>query len=144
MIVEAHDASRRRSHTTIFGTRIDLTDDYDDPRRGGRLAVTRSASPPSDSGPDFSVMDYNLTAYIPVGSRNTWAFNYLRSDAVVSRMGETDPANIQTQQGINCSDPALTTQQQQYCTDAVNLMIANKTYGTAASLGGFDRLRSYS
>lgn len=144
VIVEAHDSSRQRSHTTMFGTRIDLTDDYDDPRRGARLAVTRSASPPSDSGPDFSVMDYNMTAYLPVGSRNTWAFNYLRSDAIVSRMGETDPAKIQNQHGINCSDPSLTTQQQQYCTDAVSLMIANNTYGAATSLGGFDRLRSYS
>lgn len=144
VIVEAHNASRQRSHTTIFGTRIDLTDDYDDPRRGARLAVTQSSSPPSDSGPDFSVMDYNMTAYVPMGSRNTWAFNYLRSDAVVSRKGETDPAKIQNQQGINCSDPALTAQQRQYCTDAVNLMIANNTYGTATSLGGFDRLRSYS
>lgn len=144
VIVEAHDSPRQRSHTTIFGTRIDLTDDYDDPRRGARLAVTRSSSPPLDSGPDFSVMDYNMTAYLPVGRRNTWAFNYLRSDAIVSRQGETDPANIQNQQGINCSDPSLTAQQQQYCNDAVNLIIANNTYGTATSLGGFDRLRSYS
>ena len=53
-------------------------------------------------------MDYNMTAYLPIGSRNTWAFNYLRSDAIVSRKGETDPAKIQSQQGINCSDPALT------------------------------------
>jgi hypothetical protein len=144
VIVEARDASRQRSHTTIFGTRIDLTDDYDDPRRGARLAVTRSASPPGNSGPDFAVMDYNMTAYLPVGRRNTWAFNYLRSDAIVSRQGETDPAKIQDLQGINCSDPALTSQQQQYCADAVNLIIANNTYGTATSLGGFDRLRSYS
>lgn len=144
VIVEAHDASSQRSHTTIFGTRLDLTDDYKDPRRGFRLAVTRSASPPSNSGPDFAVMDYNMTAYLPIGRRNTWAFNYLRSDAIVSRMGETDPAKIQAQQGINCSDPALTAQQQQYCNDAVNLIIANNTYGTATSLGGFDRLRSYS
>jgi len=26
-----------------------------------------------------------MTAYLPVGSRNTWAFNHLRSDAIVSR-----------------------------------------------------------
>lgn len=144
VIVEARDATRQRSHTTIFGTRVDLTDDYDDPRRGVRLAVTRSSSPPSDSGPDFSVMDYNMTAYLPVGGRNTWAFNFLRSDAIVSRKGETDPAKIQGQQGIDCSDPSLTAQQQLYCTDAINLIIANNTYGSATSLGGFDRLRSYS
>lgn len=143
VIVQAN-ASRQQFHTTLFGTRIDLTDDYDDPRRGARLGVTQSSSPPGNSGPDYFVMDYNMTGYLPVSSRNTWVFNYLRSDAIVSRKGQTDPAKIQSQQGINCSDPSLTPQQQQYCTDAVNLMIANNTYGSAASLGGFDRLRSYS
>jgi hypothetical protein len=144
VIVEAQGASRQRFHTTVLGARLDLTDDYDDPRRGARLALTRSASPPSDSGPDYAVMDYNLTAYLPLGSRNTWAFNYLRSDAIVTSKGETDPVIIQDRQGINCSDPALTPQQQQYCTDAVNLIVANNTYGTATSLGGFNHLRSYS
>lgn len=144
VIVEAQDASRQRSHTTILGTRIDLTDDYDDPRRGFRLAVARSSSPPSNSGPDFAVMDYNMTAFLPIGRRNTWAFNYLHSDAVVRRKGETDPIRIQSLQGINCGNPSLTSQQQQYCIDAVNLTVANNTYGTATSLGGFDRLRSYS
>lgn len=144
VIVEAQGASRQQFHTTMFGTRLDLTDDYDDPRRGVRLAVTRSASPPSDSGPDYSVMDYNMTAYLPFGSSNTWAFNLLRSDAIVSSKGETDPAIIQSQQGINCGDPALTPQQQQYCNDAVNLIVANNTYGTATTLGGFGRLRAFS
>ena len=144
MIVQATDATRQQSHTAMLGTRIDLTDDYNDPRRGFRLAVTRSASPPANLGPDFAVMDYNMTAYLPIGRRNTWAFNYLRSDAIVYSKGETDPAKIQSQMGINCGDPALTPQQQQYCTDAVNLTIANNTYGSATSLGGFSRLRSYS
>jgi hypothetical protein len=144
VIVQATDASRQRSHTAMLGTRIDLTDDYNDPRRGFRAAVTRSSSPPANSGPDFAVMDYNMTAYLPVGRRNTWAFNYLRSDAIVYSKGETDPAKIQSQMGINCSNPSLTPQQQQYCIDAVNLTIANNTYGTATSLGGFGRLRSYS
>ncbi len=144
VIVQANDASRQGSHTLMLGTRIDLTDDYNDPRRGVRLAVTRSSSPPANAGPDFAVMDYNLTAYLPMASRNTWVFNVLRSDAIVYSKGETDPAKIQSRMGINCSDPALTAQQQQFCVDAVNLTIANNTYGTATSLGGFDRLRSYS
>lgn len=144
VIVEANDATRQRSHTAMLGTRIDLTDDYNDPRRGFRLAVTRSSSPPANSGPDFAVMDYNMTAYLPVGRRNTWAFNYLRSDAILFSKGETDPAKIQSQMGINCSDPSLTAQQQQFCNDAVNLTLANNTYGTATTLGGFNRLRSYS
>jgi len=144
VVVEAKDASRHKFHTTLLGTRVDLTDDYDDPRRGVRLDIGRSASPPSGSGPDYAVMDYNLSAYLPIGSRNTWAFNYLRSDAIVSSKGETDPARIQAEQGINCSDPLLTPQQQQDCTNVVNIMVASNTHGTATSLGGFSRLRSYS
>lgn len=144
VIVEAQDASREWGHTTWVGTRIDLTDDYADPRRGLRLDITRSSTPPSDSGPDFYVMDYNLAAYLPLGRRSTWAFNVLRSDAVVTRKGESDPAKIQDQQGINCSDTSLTAQEQQFCTEVVNNMVANNTYGTATSLGGFGWLRSYS
>jgi len=142
LIVTAQNAPRNSSHTTILGTRLDLTDDYKDPRRGVRVDVSRSASPPRGTGPDFYVMDYNITGYIPMATRNTWAFNFLRSDAVVINKGETDPLVIQSQQGIDCS--VLTGLQQQYCNDEVNLTIANNTYGSATSLGGFNRLRSYS
>jgi len=144
VIVETQGAPRVWSHTTVLGTRVDLTDDYGDPRRGARLDIGRYSTPPSDSGPDYSVMDYNLSAYFPIGKRSTWAFNLLRSDAVVTHKGETDPAKLQNQQGINCSDPALTAQEQKFCTEVVNNMVANNTYGTATSLGGFSRLRAYS
>ena len=53
-------------------------------------------------------MDYNTTAYVPLGRRSTWAFNFLRSDAVVNKRGETDPAKLQSERGLNCSDPTLT------------------------------------
>lgn len=139
VIVEAQDSSRQRGYNSLFGTRLDLTDDYGDPRRGFRLDVTRSQTPSSDSGPDYYVMDYNTTAYVPIGRRSTWAFNYLRSDAVVTREGETDPAKLEQLQGLNCStatDPAL-------CLQVIDNMVANNKYGTATSLGGFSRLRSY-
>ena len=139
VIVEAQDSSRQRGYNTLYGARFDLTDDYADPRRGVRLDVTRSQTPQSDAGPDYYVMDYNTTAYIPIGRRSTWAFNYLRSDAVVTREGETDPAKLEQQQGLNCSmatDPVL-------CRQVVDNMVANNKYGTATSLGGFSRLRSY-
>ncbi len=139
IIVEAQDAPRQRGHTTLYGTRFDLTDDYADPRRGIRLDVTRSRTPPADSGPDYYVMDYNTTAYVPIGDRSTWVFNYLRSDAVVTRPGETDPAKLEAQQGLNCStasDPVS-------CQQVIDNMVANNQFGTATGLGGFSRLRSY-
>ena len=143
IIIEAQNPSKGRGQTTIIGTRLDLTDDYQDPRRGLRLDLSRSLSPPRDSGPDFFVTDYSATAYVPLGRRSTWAFNYLRSDAHVERQGETDPAVVEKQQGLNCGaivDPV----QRQFCTDEVNSTVANNTFGTASSLGGFSRLRSYS
>jgi len=144
IIVEAQDSPREWSYTTLFGARLDFTDDYADPRQGLRLNITRSSTPPSDSGPDYYVMDYNMTAYLPIGKRSTWAFNLLRSDAFVTQQGQTDPAKLQDQQGINCGEPSLTPLAQQYCTEVINNMIAENTYGSASSLGGFSYLRAYS
>jgi outer membrane protein assembly factor BamA len=144
VIVEAQNAERGRGRNTLFGTRVDLTDDYGDPRRGIRLDVTRTQSPPRDSGPDFYVMDYNVTGYVPLGRRSTWAFNFLRSDAVVLSTGETNTLNLQQQQGLDCLDPTLTAEQQKFCSEVIENMVANNKYGTATSLGGFSRLRSYS
>ncbi len=143
VIVEAQNPPRERGHNTLYGVRLDLTDDYADPRRGFRIDVTRSQTPPRNSGPDYYVMDYNTTAYIPIGRRSTWAFNFLRSDAVVLRTGETNTTNLGIQQGLNCNDPSLTAQQQLFCNEVINNMVANNKYGTATSLGGFSRLRSY-
>jgi hypothetical protein len=142
VIVEAQDAPRESGHVMLFGSRLDLTDDYYDPRRGIRIDVTRTQSPSGDSGADFYVMDYNTTAYIPLGRRSTWAFNLLRSDAVVEHQGEIDPSKLEQQQGLNCStvtDP----EQQQFCNEVIDNMVANNKYGTATTLGGFSRLRGY-
>lgn len=141
-IIEAQDPSRQYNYTWLAGTRLDLTDDYQDPRKGFRIDVTRTTTPPKNSGPDFYVMDYNTTAYIPIGRRSTWAFNFLRSDAIVRRQGVTDRAQLEQQQGLNCNsivDPV----QRNFCNEVIDNMIANNTYGTATSLGGFSRLRSY-
>src|SRR6266704_3619642 len=119
LIVEAQDPPRNRGHTMQLGTRFDLTDDYTDPRTGLRLDVTRTQSPPQGSGPDYFVMDYNTTGYIPFGRRNTLALNLLRSDAFVTRQGETDPAVLQQQLGLPCgslTDPA----QRQFCNEVID------------------------
>ena len=143
IIIEAQNPPRDRGHTTLLGARLDLTDDYSDPRRGLRFDVTRTQSPPRGSGPDYFVMDYNTTAYVPFGRRNTLAFNLLRSDAFVTRQGETDGVALQQQLGLNCTDPILTPTQQQFCADVIATSIAHNRFGTATSLGGFSRLRSY-
>lgn len=143
LIVEAQDPPRNSGHTTIFGARVDLTDDYADPRRGLRVDVSRSHSPPRGSGPDYYVTDYNTTGYIPFGRRNTLAINFLRSDAHVRREGVTDRTALQQQLGLDCAsipDPT----QRRFCDDVIDTTIAANRSGTATGLGGFNRLRSYS
>jgi hypothetical protein len=140
VLVEAQDAPRERGHTNLYGTRFDLTDDYGDPRRGLRIDITRSQTPEGDSGPDFYVMDYNTTAYVPIGRRSTWVLNALKSDAVVLRPGETNATELANDLHLDCStaaDPVA-------CQQVIDNMIAGNTYGTATSLGGFSRLRGYS
>jgi len=142
VIIEAQDPPLTRGHTTLLGARFDLTDDYTDPRRGLRLDVTRSQSPPRGSGADYYVMDYNATAYIPLPRYNTLALNLLRSDAFVRHEGETDPAALQQQLGLNCASIPVAAQQQ-FCNEFISTTAAANQFGTATTLGGFDRLRSY-
>ncbi len=143
VIIEAQNAPRTTSHTTLVGARVDLTDDYADPRSGLRVDVTRTASPPKGSAANYYIMDYNVTGYIPVGKRSTWAFNLLRSDAHVITQGETDPAALQAEQGLDCASIADPTQQS-FCNEVIANMVAQNRYGTATTLGGFSRLRAYS
>ena len=142
LIIEAPNSPRDSGHTTLLGARLDLTDDYADPRRGFRLDVSRTKSPPQGSGPDYYVMDYNTAGYIPFRRRDTLVLNLLRSDAFVTRQGVTDPAALQNQLDLQCgtiTDPV----QQQFCNDVIDTTIAHNTFGTATQLGGFSRLRSY-
>jgi hypothetical protein len=143
-IQDIQDSPRWRTSVYGLGVRGDLTDDYYDPRKGFRLDVSRWWSPPAtSSNPDFYRIEYNATAYLPIGKHSTWLFNYFRSDAVVVRQGETNPSVVEKQQGLNCSDPALTPQQKKDCDNVISNIIAGNTYGTATGLGGTSHLRSY-
>ena len=139
-IQEIQGSPQWRTSVYGLGVRGDLTDDYYDPRRGVRLDVSRWWSPPpSSDNPDFYRMEYSATAYLPLGKRSTWLFNYFRSDAHVVRQGTTDPAEVEKQQHLNCSTSA----DPQQCNEVVDNIIAGNTYGTATGLGGTSRLRSY-
>ena len=143
IVIPITDSSVSRGHTMILGTRFDLTDDYYDPRRGFRLDVSRWYNPPDDLGSDFYVMEYNTSAYIPIGRRSTWALNYFRSDANVNRQGEIIPGEIEKNIGVNCSSYPPGSEELRLCQQVVENIRLNNTYGTAGSLGGFNRLRSY-
>jgi hypothetical protein len=141
-ILDIQNSQTWRTNVYGFGLRGDLTDDYYDPRRGVRLDVGRWWSPPaSNSDPDFYRMEYNATAYFPLGKHSTWLFNYFRSDAHVRRQGETDPLVIEKDQGLNCG--SLIGADRTKCEQIVQNIVDANTYGTATGLGGTSRLRSY-
>lgn len=142
-ILEAENPESGSSQTYVLGTRIDITDDYTDPRKGFRLDISGWWSPPRRvKAPDYYIMEYNATAYIPIGERSTWVFNYFRSAANIIRKGGTDRTTIEQEQGLDCSSIA-DPKQKRFCQQVIDNTIAANTYGTASTLGGRSRLRSY-
>lgn len=126
-----------------IGTMLDLTDDYQDPRQGIRLRLYASDHPPIRStDPDYFVMDYSLLYYQPVNNGDTLVFNLFRSDVHMRSTGATDPAVVLADLGGTACAPSdfvcLIAENQR-----VNNIITTNRYGTATSLGGTDRMRSY-
>lgn len=122
--------------------RIDLTDDYLDPRRGFRYKLSYQDVPGDTANdPDYYRLDHSLNLYLPMFKDDTLALNYYLSDANVTRTGNIDPAAIRQELNTGC-DPADTA-----CLDAeqalVDDFILQRTHGNATSLGGNDRLRGY-
>ena len=127
----------------IFGFMLDYTDDRLDPREGLRFDASIDYAPTDEAGSaDFFVTSYNTTLYIPVGIRSTWAFNYFRSDAHVIHEGTTDYATLATDMDLDCTLIVDLTKRSR-CENVINNAIAANKYGTATSLGGRGRLRSY-
>jgi len=142
LIQAATDSDLARSDSYTYGLRLDLTDDYVDPRRGMRVESSLWHSPPdNDDAPDFDILELNLTAYIPVRERDTIALNYFQADSSVNRTGQTDPASVESNLGLDCS--AGTAQDQADCRSIVANRVAENSYGSVGSLGGLSRLRSY-
>ena len=142
LIQSTLNSETRTSDTYTYGMRLDLTDDYIDPRRGIRVETSLWHTPPSDDdSPDYDIVELNLTGYIPMGSRNTLAMNYFQADTRVNRQGETDPAAVEDKLGLDCSTGSE--QDQADCLSIVNNTVAENTFGSVGSLGGLSRLRSY-
>lgn len=144
LIQETVGGSRVDYNVYTVGLLLDRTDDYLDPRQGVRYQVSRWWHDESEAtGSDFYQVEHNLTGYIPFGKRSTWAFNYFRANAHVTRQGITDFAAVEAQQGLDCSNSSLTPAQQALCVSVVNKAVAQNTYGSVGSLGGWSRMRSY-
>ncbi len=142
LIAKAEDGGKIKGGQNIFGGRLDLTDDFSDPRHGLRVDISGWRSPQRGSGPEYTLVDVNTTAYFPMGKRSTWALNYLQSDAHVTRQGETDRTALENELGLNCA--AITdTADRAACDEYIDNIIAANRYGNASNLGGFNRLRAY-
>lgn len=127
------------------GLVFDYTDDRLDPRKGIRFEGRKADSPREDDfDPLYYRAEYNIAVYIPIGSINTWVFNYFQSDAIVQEQGETDKTVIRSEQGIDCSlNPSTETECNEKLDEIVEQVYANNKYGTASSLGGVMNMRSY-
>ncbi len=131
-----------KSSSWLHGITVDLTDDYLDPNNGLRFKLQYRNSPAqSASDPDFYVVDYSAELYIPMLDNDTLALNYYQSNAFVTQAGETDPTTIRNELGFNCAplDTACLQAEQ----ELVDTFINQRRNGTATSLGGNNRLRSY-
>ena len=144
LLQSASGLTNNSSTLYTLGFRFDLTDDYQDPRRGVRYQVSRWWDDRKGQQTSrFHQTEHNITGYVPVGKRSTIVLNAFKADATVTRLGETDFSTIESQQGLDCSDASLSASEQLQCRQVVNNIIANNTYGSVSSLGGWGRLRSY-
>ena len=142
LIVKFDEPDVSESESTFYAIRIDLTDDFQDPRQGIRLHLENSSSPAADADEaEFDVATYNTTIYFPVGEISTLVFNYYQSDAIVKREGTTDRIAIAVERGFFCPDGDTVCEKA--LEEQIDNIVAQRKNGTAAPLGGLDRLRSY-
>ena len=137
---EFDNPSPQSMEKTTASFLLDLTDDYLDPRKGVRIEVQKSNSPPtSESESDYYIVDKKLNFYIPFGDRFVWAFHAMTSDAEVTKTGVTGPDNIANELGLSCVYDTCTQNEK----NLIERIIVERERGTATTLGGFNLLRSY-
>ena len=125
-----------------FTFELDQTDDHRDPRNGINIGISyRDHKSENIDNTEFYTIDINAKAYVPMGKTDTLVFNYFQSDAHVKRKGNTTRIDIIDDLGIDCDETANPCSQAQ--TDLVDSFVNQRTNGTASSLGGDVRLRSY-
>lgn len=133
----------QKSMIYTSGLMIDYTDDKVDPRVGIRFdgSFDYSKDTNDQKSANYFVTNYNLTGYIPIGKISTLALNYFRSDAHIISVGEIDFNKVASNLGLDCT--TLSGENKLQCENVIdNQILANKN-GTATTLGGRTRLRSY-
>jgi len=145
LLVEFDPPQKFKVKSRTDGAQIDWTDDRVDPRKGIRLVSTISDRPPADSdAPDYYVQDYNVSTYLPLLSSSTFALNWFRSGAFVRKQGNTDyDSLLEKLKNENCPSNSCSNTELKALEDQAKVNQTNNQYGTAGSLGGASRLRSY-
>ena len=127
--------------SNIFGISVDLTDDNLDPKSGLRFHFEFTDRPAKTSNdPDYYNTNFSFLYYQPLKELDTFVFNYYQSDAHVRSIGNNNANDIKTELGFNCGTNTSCLQAEQALIDN---FVAARTYGTADTLGGLERLRSY-
>ena len=142
LIMALEEPYKAQESNQIYGFSVDLTDDYLDPKKGFRFMLSYQDWPAErEQDPSYYVLDYNILLYIPAFETDTFVLNYYQSDAHVTKKGNTNAADIRQELNINCAptDTECLQSEQELIGDFIN----HRTNGTAASLGGNNRLRSY-
>jgi len=128
--------------SSSIAVNVDFTDDYLDPRRGFRFDLIYADVKAEDADdPKYYRLDYNALFYIPYSQNDVLVVNYYQSDAHVEEIGNINPLDIKADLNLQCAagDQACLNVEQQLIQSTIN---ANNN-GTATSLGGLSRLRSY-
>jgi hypothetical protein len=134
---------------SVFSTtmlQLDLTDSYIDPRRGFRLEEFRSEDTVFDGlHARFATYDTVATAYVPVGEKSTWAFNYFRGWASMISDNTLSAAQLQKSLSLRCgSTESASRSKCQKAEDArVQSRAAENKYGTAPALGAPMQMRAF-
>lgn len=130
-----------------IGFALDYTDDNLDPRKGLRFESVAKLPKINDTlSSKYFTVDYNFTGYIPFRTIDTLVFNFFLSNAYVTDKGVTDYDTLKALDGLNCNtipdgqayNSCLATED-----DYINERILSNEHGTAAPLGGTQRLRSF-
>jgi hypothetical protein len=129
--------------SSTVGAELDLTDSSVDPRKGFRLEADRDQQLNFDGlHSQFYVFNISPTAFIPIG-KHSLVFNYFRSSAFVFQQSNLTPTQLQAAMSLNCASNT-NANCQTIENSRVQERVLNNYYGTAAPLGGADRMRGFS
>lgn len=141
------DNQKISAKSVDFGLILDFTDHRYDPRSGLRIeGLLKNPGNSDEYSSTISIIDMNVTAYLPLGSASTWAFNYYQSDVLIKKQATTDSDQLKSVLGLNCDsipDATAKAQCQAVEDQRIRERVEYNKYGRATPLGGSQRLGAF-